>query len=307
MDLTSRVGFGLFGTGLAGDVIPDEAADISKINDNFRKLDSIIGWILVTSTTHPPNPFRGLGILETDTGRAYIHDGATYIFAFDTNLANGLRGTTAQRDAYWGKPTTGSTTPEITARVALASKGPLWFNTDLGYEERYFAKVGDTGALSGEVALNPGWFPSGAGVKPKQGFHAATSTYGVGTSIISTQPNVADIFKKGVGFVDPPLNGTGSGVRFVIPVEGNYRLDAYGNFNSNTINLMLKQNSVSADATGAFVGDSGSGVNGNNFRSLSTIGSFSLNDFVILAWYASLSGTVTNLRWSIEWDSVRSS
>jgi hypothetical protein len=70
-----------------------------------------------------------------------------------------FRGTTAQRDAFFGSPSTDA------ARVALANLRPLWFNTDLGWEESYYAVTGLTGlTVTGLVASTPsGWYPTREG------------------------------------------------------------------------------------------------------------------------------------------------
>ena len=69
--------------------------------------------------------------------------------------ASPTRGTTAQRDAYFGVPSTDS------EHVALANLQPVWYNTQKGWQETYyttFDKVGLTArGLTGSVAS--GWFP----------------------------------------------------------------------------------------------------------------------------------------------------
>ena len=48
-------------------------------------------------------------------------------------------GTTAQRDAYYGVP---ATDPQ---KVGLSNQRVTWFNTDLGWEESYYAPTGMSG------------------------------------------------------------------------------------------------------------------------------------------------------------------
>jgi len=69
------------------------------------------------------------------------------------------RGTTAQRNAKYGIPA------DNTARVALAQQRVAWFNTDLGWEESFYAVSGTTGLtvpglVTGSTA---GWYPTGEG------------------------------------------------------------------------------------------------------------------------------------------------
>lgn len=70
-----------------------------------------------------------------------------------------LGGTTAQRDTYFGTPTTDP------ARVALANQKVTWYNTDFGWIESFYAVTG----LSGLTALGlitgtaSGWYPMSEG------------------------------------------------------------------------------------------------------------------------------------------------
>lgn len=69
-------------------------------------------------------------------------------------------GTTAERNTRYGAvPTTDP------ARVALANQRPVWFNTDLGWEEGYYAVTGLSGLTArGLVAgVTSGWYPTGPG------------------------------------------------------------------------------------------------------------------------------------------------
>jgi microcystin-dependent protein len=69
------------------------------------------------------------------------------------------RGTTAERDNIFGVPTTD---PQ---RVALANRKIVWFNTDTGWEEMYYAATGKAGLTAiGLVAqATSGWYPTGPG------------------------------------------------------------------------------------------------------------------------------------------------
>lgn len=85
-----------------------------------------------------------------------------------------LRGTTAQRDAAYGVPTTDP------ARVALANQRVTFYNTDLGWEEQYYAVTGLSGlTVRGLVAgTASGWYPTGQGprctMQPTAGTRAVT-------------------------------------------------------------------------------------------------------------------------------------
>lgn len=87
------------------------------------------------------------------------------------------RGTTTQRNARFGIPATDA------ERVALANRKVVWFNTDLGWEESYYATTGLTGLTAkGLLAgISSGWFPTGLGpsvaFRPTTGFAATTGNY----------------------------------------------------------------------------------------------------------------------------------
>ena len=61
------------------DPVTGDYVDITKLNDNFDKIDSSISSTLCTSGTRPSSPFNGQIIRETDTGRAYIYNGSSWI------------------------------------------------------------------------------------------------------------------------------------------------------------------------------------------------------------------------------------
>lgn len=65
-EFTPRANLYLPGGGLSG-TIPNEEADIDKLNDNFRKLDSLLGASHVLSTERPSTPVDGQLIYESDT------------------------------------------------------------------------------------------------------------------------------------------------------------------------------------------------------------------------------------------------
>ena len=72
------------------------------------------------------------------------------------------QGTTAQRDALYGVPTTSA------ARVALANQQITWFNTDLGWKERYY-EVGSASGLTVRglfLDAPAGWYPIGGDSAP---------------------------------------------------------------------------------------------------------------------------------------------
>ncbi|ASR83319.1 major tail protein [Arthrobacter phage Caterpillar] len=69
------------------------------------------------------------------------------------------RGTTAQRDSIFGIPGTDPT------RVALANRKVIWFNTDNGWEESFYATEGKAGLTATPLKspASSGWYPTGPG------------------------------------------------------------------------------------------------------------------------------------------------
>lgn len=80
------------------------------------------------------------------------------------------RGTTAERDTIFGVPSTDPT------RVALANRKIVWFNTDTGWEESYYATTGKTGltALGLVSQASSGWYPTGGAGAPSMLWEAAS-------------------------------------------------------------------------------------------------------------------------------------
>lgn len=64
---TTRLALYKPGGGLTGAILPDEVADIDKINSNMDLIDAAIGLTICTSTTRPATPYNGQPIYETDT------------------------------------------------------------------------------------------------------------------------------------------------------------------------------------------------------------------------------------------------
>lgn len=85
-------------------------------------------------------------------------------------------GTSAERDTYFGVPTTDA------QRVLLANAKVTWFNTDLGWDESFYAIHGTagltaTGLMTGGPAA--GWYPVSKGPRAKAmsaGAQAFTTT-----------------------------------------------------------------------------------------------------------------------------------
>ena len=155
------------------------------------------------------------------------------------------RGTTAQRNTQFGTPANDAT------RAALANREVTWFNTDLGWEESYYATTGLSGltALGLVTGAAHGWYPTGAGAAP-----AAVLV-----------PSAAQTLTTGVWFTNWAAFGTGNSRRrggtawwgvtagsLVPKVAGNYRPTAQLNVQAGggtAIISLLKNGSTALNDT----------------------------------------------------------
>ncbi len=131
---------------------PDATADSKQINDMFKYAEQFWGVKPVTSGALPGAPKVQQLVVETDTGKAKYWDGVSWVVLAEP--ASASKGTTAARNIAY--PTPGS----AAARVALANTVPLWYNTDKGWEEQYYAQYDDAGVGAGTpVRAAHGWAP----------------------------------------------------------------------------------------------------------------------------------------------------
>jgi microcystin-dependent protein len=93
-----------------------------------------------------------ISVATLTNGLALVEGGGIAAPRYYTNTD---RGTTAARDTKYGTPATAAD------RVLLHNKKVTWYNTDLGWKERYYALASETGLtgpgiVAGGVA---GWYP----------------------------------------------------------------------------------------------------------------------------------------------------
>lgn len=133
-------------------------------------------------------------------------------------LLNTGRGPTSERDIYFGVPGTDAD------RVDLANRRPTWFNTDLGWEEGYFATSGLTGLTApGTLAgFAAGWYPlGGADIFVHKGMTGGFQQWAGGAAVEVIMP--AAQIRRG-GWTEPVAN------RVVVPHGGFYDLNVKGYF-----------------------------------------------------------------------------
>ena len=122
-------------------------------------------------------------------------------------------GTAAQRDYRFGTPTTDA------QRVALANQKIMWFNSDLGWTESYYAVTGLSGLTARGLVTGTasGWYPVGRG--PRLNYAPSTSNTTPGSSNPVT--GWSDVqFRNGVGWFSYS-SGT-----FTIAKAGRYKISA---------------------------------------------------------------------------------
>lgn len=69
------------------DPVTGDDVDIDILNANFDAIDAAISSTPCTSSTRPASPFQGQIILETDTGKAFIRLGASWVQIPTVNAA----------------------------------------------------------------------------------------------------------------------------------------------------------------------------------------------------------------------------
>jgi len=132
----------------------------STVNDNTRRIAEIERNVEVGSPSYGTNDFW-----------------------LDGTTVRSMRGTTAQRNAHFGTPATDA------SRSALANRRVTWFNTDLGWEESFYAPAGTAGLTAPGLLAGtaPGWYPTGEGPESKM-YASGTQNVVAGTYITQWSP-----------------------------------------------------------------------------------------------------------------------
>ena len=118
---TTRLNLYKPGGGSSGLILPDEIADIDKINGNMDLIDAAIGVKNVTSTTRPATPYDGQIIRESDTKSVLIYSLA--LVAWVSVGAPLLVSTLATLSATTGVP---SGTQAVVASIAGLDDDSRW-------------------------------------------------------------------------------------------------------------------------------------------------------------------------------------
>jgi microcystin-dependent protein len=172
------------------------------------------GGTLVTSQL---NRMFSTGDTATPTGTTGLPPYVVTNWIIATASGAGLQptmlmnqGTTAQRNAIFGSPTTDA------QRVALANQVVSWYNTELGWWETYYATTGLSGLTArGLVSgVTSGWYPNaGAPIYATQRRTVDTSVGAGATAVIAFNTTTA-----AAGFAGLPATA------MTVPYAGNYEV-----------------------------------------------------------------------------------
>jgi hypothetical protein len=122
--LTTRLALYKPGGGLSGTNLPDEVADVDKINGNMDLIDAAIGFSVQTSVTRPPTPYDGQGIFETDTRNFMVYSSAVARWLPANSEPNAA--SAAIRDALYPAPVDGDRVFRTDWDVAQRYDGAAW-------------------------------------------------------------------------------------------------------------------------------------------------------------------------------------
>lgn len=128
---TTKLALYLPGGGLSGLITPDEQVDIDKINDNMKKIDTAIGFVVCTSGTRPSTPFTGQSIIETDTRNTMYWNGTRWV-PMDA-LPNAA--TDIARDALYPVPVAGNRVYRTDTGATQAYNGTAWLLSAFSAEQ----------------------------------------------------------------------------------------------------------------------------------------------------------------------------
>lgn len=132
-DFTPRANLRLPGGGSTGIILPDEQVDIDVLNDNFRKIDALLGARNVPSASSYSGSMDGDIIYARDTKLLSIYD-ANNAGLVDPRVAGGTRfkGTQAQMNAFTGAEA-GDSFFNTTDNIEYIRLGGSWVSRVLGY------------------------------------------------------------------------------------------------------------------------------------------------------------------------------
>lgn len=90
--LTARFDLYKPGGGSTGTIVPDEVADIDKINQDLDRIDSLLGLPIYTSVTRPGTPGDGEAIFESDTLKIAVYSDAMVAWRYPSVMRGTVSG-----------------------------------------------------------------------------------------------------------------------------------------------------------------------------------------------------------------------
>lgn len=114
-DFTPRASLRLPGGGSTGTILPDEQVDIDVLNDNFRKIDALLGARNIPSASSYAGSMDGDLVYALDTG---------YLHMFSVNAGGLITPGLPGANVFTG------TSAERTAFTSTATDGMLWQDTN---------------------------------------------------------------------------------------------------------------------------------------------------------------------------------
>jgi hypothetical protein len=125
---TSRANLYLPGGGSTGTNLPDETADIDKLNDNFKKIDALLGARNVASAASYSGTMDGDLVYTRDKNELRVYDATLGQLVLPTLPgAHAYRGTGAERGAFKVTAIEGDIWQDTdTDKITFTKKGATW-------------------------------------------------------------------------------------------------------------------------------------------------------------------------------------
>lgn len=196
--------------------LTSENYDVSIPNGNFVKLEEAAAWaLLCTSSTHPGSPGEGDLILETDTDKLMLRNGASW-----DHVGTALGGITLSSGKQLNYNASGATT---VIAVKMASGSDLWASSRVGAETVSRFTINASGLMlwgDGSSAGDTNLYRTAANfLRTDDSFMAlAYQESSLAVSVENTQ-NTAGTVTSGT-YVATLTGGTTCGTTFIAPFSG---------------------------------------------------------------------------------------
>lgn len=180
---------------------------VTDLNNNFDSLDAKIGAFACTSATRPGSPYNGQMIRETDTGKVYLWDGASWKQLLYHTAQFG------QNIITTGKLQTTGASAGLIADVA-ASGSSIIFNTNVTGDTADRARIYASGLHEwgpGNAALDTNLYRGGSNLLKTDDAFQVVGALTVGGSSSFADVNISGNLNLGSATYDTQLS-TGTNV-----------------------------------------------------------------------------------------------